>query len=173
MEINNKTMSDFLSCLSDRIGEENKEIFNKIINLYDHEIDSAESFYFSKIYAWEKFIDGYLKHSFKNNNTIYIYKNYYLLYKHLTRLFETHEGSACCADKARTILNVLIDYFEENKQIQFNYDSEYTYHLPKLILKNQEDVLEYYDSLIKLFSGNVLAYIEKYNKIIINKLDII
>ncbi len=76
---------------------------------------------------------------------------------------------ACCADKTRTIIKRLIDFYENGIRIEFDYTQEYTFHLPKIIFKIHEDIIEFYEGLKFLQNtGNPLKYlnaIKNLNKI--------
>ena len=85
---------------------------------------------------------------------------------HLQHLFETYEGRACCADKERTVMRALIRSFHKGTEIKFDYDGEYTYHLPSVVLRDHDGIMSYFDSLHQLFYGRPETYIEEISKII-------
>lgn len=78
---------------------------------------------------------------------------------HLDYLFRTYEGNACSHDKTRTIIGRLKLFFESGVEIEFNYNEEYTYHMPKVILKEHEKIMEAYHALENLFYGNPIKYL--------------
>lgn len=78
---------------------------------------------------------------------------------HLDYLFSTYEGSACSHDKTRTIIGRLTRFFESGVEIEFNYNEEYRYHMPKIILKTHEKIINAYKALESLFYGNPTKYL--------------
>lgn len=161
-------IKDFLDAFSDSITQENIDLYKKIIDKSEIKtFNNPEEFYFSVLYSWDKFISGFILTEISNNDDVkFIYKNYNFINRHFTEIFEKYEGSFACADKSRTIIRNLLDYFINNKNIEFNYDNEYTYHLPKNFLKTHDDIIEYYNSLKGLYYGRFENYFKSIGKIL-------
>lgn len=85
--------------------------------------------------------------------------------RHVRNLFVDIEGSACCADKERTVMRSLIKHFYKGERIEFNYLGEYTYHLPQIVLRDHESLVAYFEALYGLYYGNPKAYMLEMLKI--------
>ncbi|MBY3151417.1 hypothetical protein HFO56_03315 [Rhizobium laguerreae] len=85
--------------------------------------------------------------------------------RHIQNLFVDIEGSSCCADKERTVMRALIRHYHKGARIEFNYDAEYTYMLPQVVLRDQESIIGYFDSLYRLYYGNPKPYLAEMLKI--------
>ena len=70
---------------------------------------------------------------------------------HFRAVYSEFEGNSCCADKAHTAVSALGMYFIQNKPIVFDYEAEYTFHLPVKVLANQVSILEFYEALYNLY----------------------
>lgn len=79
---------------------------------------------------------------------------------HFRRYIEEIEGTACCADKSRTIVASLAKYFTKGKEIEFDYSGEYTYHLPKLVFTHHSEIVDFFDGLHSFYYGNPERYFE-------------
>lgn len=105
--------------------------------------------------------------SLNMSKAVFLLKQYDFVDSHFTALIKQYEGWACSADKVRTITNRLLKNLVEGKPIVWNYNQEYTYHLPKEIFTNQEQILEFFDALYFLYYGKsekFLAFFEKLPK---------
>lgn len=72
---------------------------------------------------------------------------------------EKIEGSACSYDKSGYIINSIIRYYTENKEIKHDYSDEKEYWLPKKIFTTHDEIIDYFYSLISLFHGNYEKYL--------------
>lgn len=79
--------------------------------------------------------------------------------RHLRNLFTDYEGSACCADKERTVMRALLRHFHSGKPIKFDYDAEYTYMLPEVVFREHDGVVDYFDAIYRLYYGNPKPYL--------------
>lgn len=159
-------IGDFLEKFSSMITEENKQLYNKIIEtstLHEEVSDDYEKFYYGVVYPFEKFVDGMIRSELRDNqDVVFLMSKSKFVKRHFTNIIERIEGSACSVDKSRTIIRGLIRYYMKGEEIKFDYDGEYTYHLPKVIFKEQCRIIEFYEAVKSLYYGNS----EKYMKII-------
>lgn len=157
-----ESIKDFLSSMSESIENEKIELFKRIIDSSEIKIyENPNEFFYAVLYPWEKFISGFLKSTLNANRDVeFIWEHSEFIDRHFKNLFEKYEGSACCADKSRTIVNRLLKYYSSGERIEFNYDSEYTYHLPKKIFKNHDHIVDFYEGLKSLLYGNPEKYIK-------------
>lgn len=128
-----------------------------------------EGYYHAVTYPASKVTRGLVGLAYPGNHEVqFIFENYAFLRAHTRELIESCEGSSCCADKARTVCKTLARYFAENKEIVFNYEAEYTFHLPRVVLTTQEDILEWYQAIKRLTVGKgdqYMAALAKYEKL--------
>lgn len=163
MEVMSKeTFINFLDSLSESIENENIELYKRIVqNSKIKEINDYEQLYHFIIYPFNKFMKGFVKTEIAENNDVaFLYSNSKFIENHFRNMIIKYEGSACCADKSRTIMKCLINYFLTDSEINFDYKAEYTYHLPKIIFTNHVDIIEFYEALRALWYGNPLKYLQ-------------
>ncbi len=63
-------------------------------------------------------------------------------------------------------VKALICFYTTGKKIEFNYDGEYTYHLPGKIFKDHDLIVEYFEGIWGLYYGNHNKYIVAVGKVI-------
>ncbi|WP_223559602.1 hypothetical protein [Chryseobacterium lathyri] len=155
-------IKDVLDALTVSIKKEQIELYKQIIQTNKiTSFDGPEEFFFAVIYPFEKFVSGMINCSVSKNPDIeFIYENYNFVERMFLRLVKEKEGFSCSADKSRTIIRSLIKFFETNTEISFNYDGEYTYHLPKKIFSNHKEIINFYEAIKKLYCGNPDKYVE-------------
>ncbi len=155
-------IKEFLEAFSHELEKDQIKFFEKIIdNSKIKEFNGPEEFYHVMIYPWDKFVSGFLKSCVHPSNEVgFIYHQWNYLYNHFTELFRQFEGMVCCADKARTVLNKTLLFFTVGEKIKFDYEGEYTFHLPKRIFKEHEQIINYYEGLRDMFFGRPLKYLE-------------
>lgn len=97
----------------------------------------------------------------QNRDLAFLYEKADFVEMHLKRRFDHIEGMPCCADKSRTVLRALARHFadEAGRPIQFNYEQEYTYHLPEKILRTHDKIIAFFDALKGLYYGRFEPYV--------------
>lgn len=173
--MDSKDIKTVLSLIAEVRDIENKNLFEKIIETYapNRSFKDAEEFEFAVWLPYEEFTEQLIKLNFQDSlneysnidDLVFLYQHGSYFKSHFCKLFEQYEGFSCSADKARTILRALESFFIIGKEIQFDYSGEYTYHLPKKILSNHKEILDFYYGLTYLYFGNPVKYIEEWAKL--------
>ena len=159
-------IKEVLNGMFDNIGKEQIELYQSLIDKKcPVNITNIEEFYFRLIYPFNEYISGLIKSEISTNcDVVFIIQNYFFIENHFINLIKIVEGSVCSSDKSRTILRCLFDFYKNGNKIKFNYNQEYTFHLPKLIFKTHENIIEFYEAIKNLYYGNN----EKYLKVLLN-----
>jgi hypothetical protein len=127
----------------------------------------VDGFYYKILYPFNKFTSGLIESEISaKKEVIFLLKNSEFIENHFSRLFEQIEGVACSADKARTIQSALLNFYLTGNEIKFNYNQEYTFHLPKRIFTNHKSIIDFFESLELLFIGYFDNYINELKKIL-------
>lgn len=149
------------------IEKENVELYKSLIDkTHSKEINSVDGFYFTLIYPYDKFLSGLIKTEISDNGDVgFILKRSQFIESHFEALIRGFEGYACCADKSETIMERLLDFYKEGKRIVFDYEQEYTFHLPSVIFKTHESIIGFYEGLKMLYCGNPEKYLTELQKI--------
>ncbi len=88
------------------------------------------------------------------DNAIFLVINYDFVFKHFEHLLDTLEGGdAKC--KTRWVLERLFRYFTEGLRIVSSGD---TPGVPKVIFQSTEEIVDFFVSVRKLYSGNASDY---------------
>ena len=158
----------FLSSMMDVIGAKNIELYNKIIDSGEiPRFDGPREFFFAVLYPWDNFIEGFVKSEISPNpDVVFIYRNSEFIDRHFCSLFEKIEGSAYSADKSRTIVKSLLDFYLNGNRIEFNYEGECTYHLPKKIFKDHDSIVSFYQGLKGLMYGRSVSYLQSLKELL-------
>jgi len=93
-------------------------------------------------------------------------KNHHMIERNFCGLFRLIEGAGCSADKSRTVMRMLIIFLRTGEEIKFNYDGEYTFHLPKKIFKTHTEIYAFFNALMRLQMGAPIEFIRIYQEII-------
>jgi hypothetical protein len=157
-----KEFKESLKSLFDCLLSDNHKNGEKLIKdiVLEKGLD-PENFHLKYLWPIEEGVDSMLINylsEFQSQNIHFIYLHYQFLESHLTNLFRTYEGRECCADKSRSIIDSLVKYYKTSEKINFNYYQEYTYHLPKKILKTHDDIISMFNALKGLYYGDNLNY---------------
>ena len=115
---------------------------------------NCDHFYYRLLYPIEQAIEGVIRAAgVQDDAAIFILQNSSFIEAHFQRLFDQFEGMACCADKSRTVVRRLLRFYADGRRIEFDYAGEYTYHLPKTIFREHDEIIEFFEGLRRLFSG--------------------
>ena len=120
----------------------------------------VEGFRFSIIFPFDQMIEGLLNEHVKSHEAKFIFRHWDFIESHFERIIDRLEGSACCADQSRTIAKHLLVSLITGENFEFNYNQEYTYHLPKLVFKTQEENIMFFKALHRLYYGQPEQYLK-------------
>jgi hypothetical protein len=95
----------------------------------------------------------------------FIVEHYAYVQESFRYMYEAYEGSACCSDKTRTVVNRLFNYHLKGKDIVFDPDEESTYHHPQKILNTHDKIVEFGAALRNLYYGSPGQYLTCIRKI--------
>ena len=156
-------IKEVLNGMIDNISKEQIELYQSLIDKKCYEnITDIEEFYFGLIYPFKEFISGLIRSEISNNRDIvFLLQHSQFIESNFVKLIEKYEGRGCCSDKSRTILKRLLDFYLNGNKIEFDYTQEYTFHLPSLIFKTHEEIVEFYEGLKNLYYGNPIKYLEE------------
>ncbi|MGY3581944.1 hypothetical protein ACVIGB_001133 [Bradyrhizobium sp. USDA 4341] len=111
---------------------------------------------------YERVVDGLLEEAFPGSlEARYLVRRASYVERHFRSIVQAHEGLACCADKARTILAALMSYFVEGKPIAFDRSGKYTFHLSTKVFLDQDSIIAFFEAVRGLDYGDPRAYIAR------------
>ena len=155
-------ISKVITALATSADAENVKLYRKIIgeNGLCAVVD-PEAFYFKMVYPFEQFLSGYIRVEITDRSDL----TFLLLHSQFVeRLFiseiKKREGWACSADKSRAIIQGLATFFRTRSKIAWNYEGDYTYHLPKKVFTTHDSIIEYFNAIWRLYYGNSDKYLD-------------
>jgi hypothetical protein len=110
---------------------------------------------------FEKILDGLIAREVSENfkARFLLLHSQYVLWQ-FRRVIEQLEGSACCADKAKTILRSLLRFFLTGEKIVFDRNQQYTFHLPESVFAEHAEIVRFFDALCTLYHGDPAPYVD-------------
>lgn len=170
-------LTDFIKSLSNQLLlEEEKEKENILSGILENpEIEKAilclqhgniDRFRYTIAHDVSKITNSIIDHAISNQYARVLVKNYSFFEDHFTKLIKLKDGFASSHDKVITILKSIFKYYEHGDEIKFNYDAEYTFHLPVNYFTTQNQIIDYYQSLVSLLYGDFNEYIIELQKVI-------
>lgn len=162
-----KDLKTVLNALHNSINAENKELYENIIQSSKiKQFNDYDEFFYMILYPFQKFIEEFIKAEVADNDDVaFLYRNSQFVERQFESLIKMKEGSACCADKSGTIMKRLIKFYTTGEKIEFDYNAEYTYHLPKNIFKTHESIVDFYKAIKHLWYGNGAEYFKEIHKL--------
>ncbi|MFK5949540.1 MAG: hypothetical protein QM500_12310 [Methylococcales bacterium] len=136
---------------------QHQEVVNAVAAAKEGE---AGDFFMCLLYPFSGFIDGLLSEVTNSHKAQFFLKHGEFVERHFNELINKYEGMPCCSDKSRVIMRALIAFHMNGKKIAFNYEQEYTYHLPKIIFKDHNQIVDFADALHSLYYGHSELYIK-------------
>ena len=110
-------------------------------------------------YKWELALEGLVAKATTNSETKWLLIHARFVEKHFEQQIVLNEGNECCHDKSKTIVKNLIRFYETGQPISFNYEQEYTFHLPETIFTTHSSIINFYQGIKHLFYGKPTKYI--------------
>lgn len=107
-----------------------------------------------------KVVDGLLSSEIpQSREAQFLFKHADFVESHYKKLINNLEGGECSSDKSRTIIRSIAKSLRTDEEISFNYNQEYTYHLPVKIFRTHEEIMTFFKALYHLYYGNPDLYI--------------
>lgn len=168
-----KGLKDVMQGMFASITEDNNRAYDEISG--NPAIESArkyiadrntEEFYLMFLYPLMSPIEGFLENEFPGNTKAqFLFQRIDFVEIHFLNLIEKIEGSACSADKSRTIMRCIARFLIDGSEIKFDYEQEYTYHLPKKVFLDHESIMNFFDAIYNLYYGDHIKYIYEIQRI--------
>lgn len=166
-ELNEKTLRDMMISLAESLGHEPIDL-----DLASEGVRNLEPsvFYYNLVSPVNTACREVISENLKANPQAYfMFEQFYFVESHIENMIIRLEGTrVCCSDKSSTVIEAILQYLVEDKPIVFNYDAEYTYHLPKKYFVAQEPILEFYFALQELYYGKPVKYLDCLSKMMRN-----
>lgn len=89
----------------------------------------------------------------ENREAHFILSRYSFLNSHFKKIIERREGSSCSADKSRTILSRLLQYYLNGQEVVFDPGEEYTFGHPTVVFTTHREIVEFFEALRNLYYG--------------------
>lgn len=165
------TIKNVMQGLLFSFEKEDKELFEKVMDGVDLSmVTDGDTFEVLLNYQFKKFLKGFISVKFGNSHDIkFTLLNHRFLETHFVKWIEQIEGSACSADKSRTIMRRLLTFHQTGEEIAWNYEGEYTYHLPTKVFTTHTEILSFYEGLKSLFYGEPTGYLKHFQDFLIQK----
>lgn len=90
----------------------------------------------------------------------YIFENCSYIQRQIASLIIPLEGMGCSSDKARAVIDKMVDFYLNGNEIYWNREAEYTYHMPIEVFCTQESILSFLNALLYLNSGQPALYLQ-------------
>lgn len=132
-------------------------------------LDAGNPFAFHRavLHPVVRVIDGMLEEVVPSDyRAQFLFKHPQYIADHFETIISTYEGFSCRSDKAKTIVRAIALKLTQGTPICWNYDQEFTFHLPTKVFATEAAVLQFYDALIHLYLGNPSAYLVEMKSII-------
>ena len=150
------------------IGQENVDLYRKLFESRQAITgrNDIEGFFFNFVYPYNQFLEGLISVEIKSSHLdilSFLMINSQYVENHFEKKIVRNEGSQCSADKSSAIMESLFNYFTKGTEINWNYEQQYTYHLPKKVFKTHTEILEFFNAIASLFYGNPEKYLKTLN----------
>jgi hypothetical protein len=165
-----ETLTSIFSGIFSAMDKEAGQFINDLVSTHPEmqeitdKIYSVEDFYFKLIYPYnERFLRGLMLRQKKwqvSSDAEFILLHSRYIDLHFEKLFNQFEGLFACADKSRTIVQRLFDFYAKGEKIKFNKKAKYTYGHPKKIFTTHEEIVNFYEGLRDLYHGNPTKYLQ-------------
>lgn len=150
-----------LSAMHDAIGKENAELYERLTDeKVKVDINDHESFFYQIICPFHRYVSGLINTLISTDNNVEFILTHSDYLENAFRYWIVRaEGAACCDDKSRTIMRRLLNFYKDGTKIVFDYDAEYTFHLPKKLFREHHEIISFYEALKYMYSGNPNIYL--------------
>lgn len=160
------SLRNVLTALSDFAGDEQRAAFEAVreqplMQAASEALQEGDpqAYFYAFRYPFEQIEQGLLRSYSPDAKVGFVFEQYRFIKAHLRTLFETYEGSSCCADKARAVINAWLRFLHTGKPIVWNRQQQYTFHLPGTVLTTHESIQAFFEALTRLYHGRPDLYL--------------
>lgn len=161
-------MKEALTSIFDALTKNSAQGFNAVrdMPLIKKAFELAQSgryeeFYFALQYPFDEMVDALVDSAVLHGQEArFLMKHAQFVEGQFEKIIEKNEGSACCVDKSRFIMRSLFNHFTTGNEIELNRAQEYTYHLPKKVFTTHEQIVGFFDGVMRLYYGQYEPYIK-------------
>lgn len=160
MELND-TLKDILNNLADSVDKDCVNLFNSLYLGTDlGDIADPENFHHKILYPHNQFVTGLIRSKISSDRNVeFILTNSRFIQQNFEYWIVKKEGNGCCVDKSRAIILRLVKFYKDGTEIEWDYDQEYTYHMPKTIFTTHDSIINFYEALLDIRFGNPNKYL--------------
>lgn len=171
-KITKEALENVIDGLVGSVNKESIELYKHLVPEYLGALDlnSPDEFYLGFIYPHEKYLRGLITSEIKITNAkytsqhseriIFLMQHSNFIKAQFEKLIIKVEGMACCADKSKTILRRLLLFYTTGEEIVWDYNGEYTFHLPKQIFITHDEIIAFFEATSSLYYGSFEKYLE-------------
>jgi hypothetical protein len=153
--------SDNIKCVLDALF---KSSYQEKAEMADPEwktFETLDLFHASIVSPFQRYIEGYVAKNYPDSD--HLRMSWFLLNSSLIEcnfqwIIKSREGHACCADKSRYLARAIFRFFTTGQKIVHNLDQEYTYHIPKTIFLEHDQIMEFLKALHNSWHGDYRFY---------------
>ena len=170
-ELTKSSIKSVIEAMFANVLEENTQVYKHVKD--NENIKEAvstvkdgdpEGFFYSLIYPLDNFIEGLLSHEIGANDKLqFLFMESQFIDIHFKHIIQVKEDWPCSADKSRSIIKRLAKWLLTGERIEFDYNADVTYHLPKTVFTTHEDIEEFFMALYRLCYGNSRDFVELMN----------
>jgi hypothetical protein len=122
---------------------------------------NADGFYMPLQYPFVQMLEGLAQMALPGSEAgQFLLTNSKFVETQFLAVIQRHEGSLCCFDKAGFLLNSLLDFFKSGKEIVFDTEQKYTFHLPKKVFTTQTEIVVFFDAVYCLYYGQTGPFVK-------------
>lgn len=160
-EISKEKIAQVMESMVDIFREEEDDFYKELSkNVKPKEIENYNDFYRQLIRPAEKYWSGFIRTEIgKNKDLDFFLIHSSFIEQNFKFWIVNKEGSACSSDKSRTIMKRLYNWFLNEQEIIFDENEEYTFHHPKKVFTNHDEIIAFYNALHHLHYGNPQQYL--------------
>lgn len=126
-----------------------------------------ERFRYALPYRLERIVDGLLQTVLPGKREAhFILTKYQFLEANFKQIITREEGVCCCADKSRTVLRRLLNYYLTGDVVVFDRKDEYTFGYPTKVFVTHRQIVSFFEALHSLYYGNPDLYLKELQEIL-------
>jgi len=109
----------------------------------------------------ERFVEGLLQSTLPGKREAhFLLRQYAFVKAHFQKVIQDREGACCSADKARSILRRLLQYYLTGKEVVFDPQEPFTFGHPETVFTSHQEIVRFFNGLHALYYGDPEPYLK-------------
>ncbi|SOC21341.1 hypothetical protein [Thalassospira xiamenensis] len=108
----------------------------------------------------EKIKEAFYSKHLRSDELTFLMINYDFVEGLFEEVVTANEGDYCCADKAEYLMECIVAFYQDGREIHHDYNGRETYFLPRKVFTTHDEIVAFFKAIWHLYYGSPKDYLK-------------